>query len=197
MVILGWWESEKSIDFTGIFDVLGIEILMGEMQFLMCFYLIIIKILGEFDFCLVLLRFLIVWVVKMCDFKLSENLFWLGNTRVLSKWVPKSFLVFLVNCVKIWYNLWCGWDLVWNRWVGFLSWRLSWTHPHPGRKAAVSENVNYAPTIKHTIIVQYYGIIIEVTCFLYIFASYIWGMGQGVFWYAAVKWVRHGIDPLI
>lgn len=53
-----------------------IENLMGEMVFWMSFYLIIIEILGKFDFCLVLLRFLMVWVVKIGDFKLSENLFW-------------------------------------------------------------------------------------------------------------------------
>lgn len=70
------WESEKSIDFTGIFDVLVVEILACGIGFLMSFYLIIMEILGEFDFCLVLLRFLTVWVVKMGDFKLSENLFW-------------------------------------------------------------------------------------------------------------------------
>ena len=33
-------------------------------------------------------------------------------------------------------------------------------------------------TAKYTSIVQYYGMIIEASCFLYIFATYMWGQGQ-------------------
>lgn len=40
------------------------------------FFLIIMEMLGEFDFSLVLLMFLTVWDGKMGDFKLSENLVW-------------------------------------------------------------------------------------------------------------------------
>lgn len=78
-----------------------VENLIGEMVFWVNFYLIIIEILGEFDKALNLLGLFNVRWVKMDDFKLSENLFLLGNTRVLSKSVPKSFWVVLVNCVKI------------------------------------------------------------------------------------------------
>ena len=35
--------------------------------------------------------------------------------------------------------------LVWNRWFIFGGLRLSWTHPCPGEKTAVTENVNIPP----------------------------------------------------
>ena len=57
-------------------------------------------------------------------FKLSDNLVLLGNIRVLSKRVPKSIWVFMVNCAGIWYNLWCkGWG---RGWVRFLSVTCEW-----------------------------------------------------------------------
>ena len=45
-----WIEcSEKSIDFTGNIGVLIVENLIGKMVFWVNFYLIILKILGEFE----------------------------------------------------------------------------------------------------------------------------------------------------
>ena len=102
-------------------------------------------------------------------FKLSDNLVLLGNIRVLSKSVPKSFWVFLVNCVKITHNLIGGCriddlDLVVYVWIEHI--------PAPGWKTAIIENVNTPPWRKHTVIVQYYSMIMDVSCFLYIFATY-------------------------
>ena len=49
MSILGWYKSEKSIDFTGNIGGLIVENLIGEMVFWANFYLIILEILGEFE----------------------------------------------------------------------------------------------------------------------------------------------------
>lgn len=49
MFILGWYKSEKSIDFTGNIGVLMVENLIGKMVFWVNFYLIILEILGEFE----------------------------------------------------------------------------------------------------------------------------------------------------
>ena len=127
MVILVRWESKKSIDFVGQMwidrVIFGIDYRcnLSEISLLYC------ENFGEFGKCLIF-----VWFVRW------ESEKWV-NLNCQKIYFCLNFQYFIEVTIEV--NLrWFG-ELCENL-IQFWSWRVSWTHPHPGVKTAVPENVN-------------------------------------------------------